>query len=823
MVTDKQVRKLFQFLLANRAIVRSARLTDMDEKTARKYRDLGKLPSEVAKAHAWVTRPNPFEAVWGEVRELLESNAGLQAKTIFEELQRRYPGCFADTQLRTLQRHIKRWRGKSGPPKEVFFTQVHEAGRLGASDFTSMIALGVTIQAQRFDHMVYHFVLTYSNWEAATICFSESFESLSEGLQNALWKLGGAPARHRTDRMSLAVNNGSDTKEFTRRYRSLLDYYRMTGEKIQAEQANENGDIEQRHRRFKQAVDQALMLRGSRDFGSRAEYDLFLKRLLDQLNAGRRGRLAEELGKLASLPARRLEACKRQPAKVDTSSLIHVERNSYSVPSRLIGESVDVRMYVEHLEVWYGQQLVERLPRLRGRDKHKVNYRHIIDWLVRKPGAFAQYRYRADLFPSSVFRMAYDDLRTQQNTYADKEYLKILYLAARQSESQVEAALRELLACEQPISVSAVEALLGNTSPSMNTYQRLVDGVQVELVDLTCFDVLFTDKEVQDDSGENGDREGTLGSGIAGVAPTDGAVGLRGAGSASGSGDAQLRALPIEPVRSGVSRAAPAEDRTSAAAIELAAGEDLRDVRPEAIADEGGAAGAESSRGGLRGPQGESVGVRQAGFGEDPSFVCVGARSGAAGAAGVVHDVQPAGAGAVGGEARPEAEPRVEAIGGLRGDPDRRPGLRATEPRGDGSVVYAAGGPLRTGQRVADEQLAILEMGGDFQRPNDDGSGHRPLGASQRDRGIEHAELSVGTRQERQGRRGGVGTSGINAGVVEQQVHKGADGGAWLRFAGRRCAPSTLRCARPHRRGKDLRVPRIVAGRWRSRGISNCR
>ena len=235
MVTDKQVRRLFQFLLDNRAIVRSARLTDMDEKTARKYRDLGKLPSEVAKAHAWVTRPNPFEAVWGEVRELLEGNAGLQAKTIFEELQRRYPGRFADTQLRTLQRHVKCWRGKSGPPKEVFFTQVHEAGRLCASDFTSMIALGVTIQGQRFDHMVYHFVLTYSNWEAATICFSESFESLSEGLQNALWKLGGAPARHRTDRMSLAVNNGSDTKEFTQRYRSLLDYYRMTGEKIQAE------------------------------------------------------------------------------------------------------------------------------------------------------------------------------------------------------------------------------------------------------------------------------------------------------------------------------------------------------------------------------------------------------------------------------------------------------------------------------------------------------------------------------------------------------------------------------------------------------------
>src|SRR5882724_11563702 len=218
MVTDKQVRDLFRLLLDSRSIVRAARLTDMDEKTARKYRDLGKLPSDVAKPHDWATRPNPFEAVWEEVVELLDGNSGLQAKTMFAELQRRHPGRFADSQLRTLQRHIKVWRATSGPPKEVFFAQVHEPGRLGASDFTSMNELNVAIQGQRFDHLVYHFVLTYSNWETATICFSESVESLSEGLQNALWELGGAPERHRSDRMSAAVNNLSERKEFTRRY-----------------------------------------------------------------------------------------------------------------------------------------------------------------------------------------------------------------------------------------------------------------------------------------------------------------------------------------------------------------------------------------------------------------------------------------------------------------------------------------------------------------------------------------------------------------------------------------------------------------------------
>jgi len=807
MVTDKQVRKLFQILLDDRSIVRAARLTDMDEKTARKYRDLGKLPKEVAKPHDWATRPNPFEAVWDEVRELLDGNAGLQAKTIFGELQRRYSGRFADNQLRTLQRHIKLWRATSGPPKEVFFTQVHEPGRLGASDFTSMNELGVTIQQQRFDHLVYHFVLTYSNWETATICFSESFESLSEGLQNALWQLGAVPERHRTDRMSLAVNNASDQKEFTQRYEGLMAHCGMTPEKIQAGHGNENGDIEQRHHRFKQAVDQALMLRGSRDFASRTDYDLFLKRLLDQLNAGRRERLAEELAKLRALPARRLEACKRSPARVDSGSLIHVERNVYSVPSRLIGERVDVRLYVEHLEVWYAQQLVERLPRLRGRDKDHVNYRHIIDWLVRKPGAFAMYKYRAALFPSSYFRMAYDDLLMRQNTYADKEYLTILKLAAHESESQVEAALRELLTREQPISASAVEALLGKLSLSSCSYQRLIEEVRIDAVDLSCFDVLFTDKEVPDENGESGGGEGTSGNAVARVAPADGAIELRGVGPASGTGDAQLRALLAEPVRPGMSGALAAEDRTPAAGIVLADGEDLRDVRPEAVADEGGATSAEPARGGLRGSQGESAGVRQAGLGEDAFVVRVGPRPGAQGPTGSLHDVQPVGAGTVGGEARPETEPGAEALGELRGFTDRRPGLRAAGPRGDGGLVHAAGRSLRAGQCVADEQPAVLEVGGDLQGPDDDCGRDRPPGSSQRDRGVEPVELPPGTCQEGEGQ--GVGVSGASiAARGSRSIREPAvgPGSAPRDFA----ALVPLRSARPHRRGMELRVLLIV-------------
>jgi hypothetical protein len=181
----------------------------MDIKTARKYLANSRPPSEQKAEREWRTRPDPFEQVWEEVRQKIDANPGLEAKTLFEALQRESPGEFADGQLRTLQRHIKRWRATEGPGREVFFGQKHVPGRLGQSDFTYMNELDILIGGQSFPHMLYHFVLTYSNWEDVTLCYSESFESLSEGLQDALWELGGVPLRHQTDRLSTAVNNMS--------------------------------------------------------------------------------------------------------------------------------------------------------------------------------------------------------------------------------------------------------------------------------------------------------------------------------------------------------------------------------------------------------------------------------------------------------------------------------------------------------------------------------------------------------------------------------------------------------------------------------------
>jgi Mu transposase-like protein len=494
MVTDHQVRRLRKLSNTEQNQEIAAAKAGMDPKTARKYLALNRQPSEIKRERHWRTRDDSFSDVWDQVRQQIEENPGLEAKTLFEWLQREYPGRYADGQIRTLQRRIKHWRATEGPTQEVYFGQKHEPGRLCASDFTHMTELAITIGGQTFEHLVYHFVLTYSNWETGTICYSESLESLSEGWQNAVWELGAVSAAHRTDSLSSAVNNMSNLEEFNRRYEGLMKYYGVKPQHTNAASPHENGDAEQSHHRFKRAVEQALLLRGSRDFTDLAEYAQFLKELFAQRNAGRRQRLAEELAVMRELPARRMESARRERVKVDSGSLIHVERNAYSVNSRLVGEKVEARVYLDHVEVWYGQKKVEDLPRLRGRSKHRVDYRHIIEWLVRKPRAFENYRYKEDLFPTSRFRMAYDALQEATPGRAVKEYLQILKLAADEGETAVDEALRELLEgkLETAIHAEAVRELLGRLDRIAP-----VTLVEVAAPDLAIFDALCREMVVR--------------------------------------------------------------------------------------------------------------------------------------------------------------------------------------------------------------------------------------------------------------------------------------------------------------------------------------
>jgi len=486
MVTDQQVRRLWMLINSEKTQATAAVKAGMDVKTARKYLTSGTLPSQCKVTHNWRTRQDPFKKVWLEIKDMVSANPGLEAKTVFEYLKLKYPNEYDDGQLRTLQRRIKQWRAQEGPSKEVFFPQTHYPGELCASDFTHTSKLGVTIRGEVFRHLLYHFTLTYSNWESGGVCFSESFESLSAGFQNALWQLGGVPLRHRLDRMSAAVNKDCNPEQFTRQYQALMRHYTIEPKRTNVASANENGDIEQRHYRLKKAIEQSLLLRGSRDFTSLGEYDEFLRGIFKQLNSGRLNRLKEELAVLRVLPHQRMDACKIIDKSVGPSSTIYVRNNTYSVHSRLIGENVRVKLYLDHIEVWHGQQMAERIPRMRGEGKHRIHYRHIIDWLVRKPGAFENYRYKSDMFPSSCFRIAYDTLRQRSPLQASKEYLKILYVAAKESEALVEHALQQLILENKPVSSEEIGRFIAQ---SRNI--PLPTDVTVEPVALEAYDELL--------------------------------------------------------------------------------------------------------------------------------------------------------------------------------------------------------------------------------------------------------------------------------------------------------------------------------------------
>ena len=492
MVTDQQVRRLFTVQNKYEHQYQAADVAGISGKTAHKYLKNGKLPSQCKVEHTWPTRQDPFAEDWVFVEQMLEdTQATLEAKTLFEYLQRAYPGRYHNGQLRTLQRRVKVWKALCGPSKEVFFSQHYEPGQWACSDFTSMNKLNITITRQPFEHLFYHFVLCYSNWQAGRICFSESFESLSLGIQDALWKLGGVPFLHRTDNLTSAVHKVGHPDIFTDKYRGLASHYDFESSKTNPASPHENGDVEKSNDLFKKAVDQSLIIRGSRDFDSVEDYEKFLQKIIDRMNQNCHKRFAQELEVLKELPNLRYDDYETKSCKVGRGGTIRLLHNTYSVHSRLVGETVKVRVYADTLEIWYAQRHIETLPRLRGENGHCINYRHHIDRLVRKPGAFENYCYKDDLFPTSQFRIAYDILRdTCSIRQASKEYLKILELAAKEDESLVNEALRLLINLEETMSFEKVKEFIDSKQKAPEP-----TDVYIEPVDINYYDMLFETPE----------------------------------------------------------------------------------------------------------------------------------------------------------------------------------------------------------------------------------------------------------------------------------------------------------------------------------------
>jgi transposase InsO family protein len=416
-ITDLQVNR-YKELRSQHSQEAAAVKAGISVASARRVESAVMLPSQRSPRH-WRTRTDPLAAVWdADVLPMLEGAPSLMAVTVLEELQRRHPERFPDSILRTLQRRLSQWRAEHGGEREIFFAQEHPPGRLGLSDFTVADELNITLCGMAFPHRLYQFALAHSGWRHARVVLGgESFQSLAAGLQDALWMAGGVPQEHRTDSLSAAFNNLAERETLTTRYEELCEHYGMRPTRNNLGVSHENGAIESRQGSLKRTLDQGLLLRGSREFADLAAYEQFLAETVRRLNA-RCARLWEaERASLKRLPARRTADFEEVDARVSKFGVFTAKRVLYTVPSRLCGHRLKVRLHSAHLEAWLGGVKVFECDRLypSATDRHpkRIDWRHMLPGLKRKPGAFARWVLRDAMFPRSEYAQAWQQISEQ--------------------------------------------------------------------------------------------------------------------------------------------------------------------------------------------------------------------------------------------------------------------------------------------------------------------------------------------------------------------------------------------------------------------------
>jgi hypothetical protein len=451
-----------------------------------------RLPSQRKKPHGR-RRPDPLAGVWqSEIVPLLEATPGLRAVAIFEELCRRHPEL--DPRVRrTLERRIAQWRALNGPNRDVIFRQEHPPGRMGLSDFTDMSGLGITIAGEPLDHRLYHFRLPFSGFEHAHVVLGgESFVALAEGLQDALWTLGGAPQQHRSDSLSAAFRNidRAAQEDLTRRYAALCAHYRMTPTRNNAGLAHENGAIESPHGHLKKTLHDQLLLRGSRDFAGLDAYRQFVDEVVGRHNARRRKLIEIERAALTLLPPQRTTDYEEAIVTVTASGGFTLRKVFYTVPSRLMGHRLRVRLYDDRLECFLGTTRLLALRRGRSPDHrkraHVVDYRHVIHALRRKPMALLNLVYRDQLFPRRAYARAFEKLLAERgDRHACRTMVGLLALAHDR-------------ACEAELAALIDTDLAAGALPDLDRLgehfrpKTVVPVVAVDLAPLAAYDELTT-------------------------------------------------------------------------------------------------------------------------------------------------------------------------------------------------------------------------------------------------------------------------------------------------------------------------------------------
>jgi Mu transposase, C-terminal domain len=486
--------RLFMKLRQENTTEAAAAKAAISRATAYRIKRDPRLPSQKTKPRGR-RRPDPLEHIFdAEVVPLLKAAPGIRPVAIYEELLRRHPE-IGDGVRRTLERRVRSWRAVHGEDQEVIFRQVHEPGQLGLSDFTDMSGLNVTIAGQPLDHLLYHFRLVYSGFEHAHVILGgESFVALAEGLQNALWSLGGAPRSHRSDSLSAAFRNlDADAKaDLTRRYEELCVHYQMTPTRNNKGVAHENGSIESSHGHLKSAILDALLMRGSRDFEDLGAYRACIDEIVGRRNARHDKRIDAERACLQQLPQRRATDFEEVVVRVSRTGGFTLRKVFYSVPSRLIGHRLRVRLFDDRLDVFIGGTRLMTLPRGRGRPDGKhdqvVNYRHVIHSLRQKPMALLQLVYRDKLFPRQEYRRTFEALLERLgDKQACRIAVELLALAhERGCERELAERLGEMLEAGDLPDMAALRARFAPNPArlpsvsvrlaSLDSYEALIDA-----------------------------------------------------------------------------------------------------------------------------------------------------------------------------------------------------------------------------------------------------------------------------------------------------------------------------------------------------------
>ena len=458
LITIKQVEIYMIARKANCTQILAAAKSGISERSGREIENGGRRPGDMVRK--WQTRDDPLFNVWeDDLVPLLSKTPALTPITLLELLQQRYPEQYPDSVLRTLQRRVKKWKALFGPEKEVMFRQEHEAGRLGLSDFTTLKNITVTINGAPLKHLLYHFRLAYSGWSYMMVVLGgESYTALAEGLQEALWRLGGSPREHRTDSLSAAFKNLSkdEAQDITLRYENFCLHYNMHASRNNPGVSHENGSIESPHGHLKRRIIQAFLLRGSYDFSSIKEYQIWIEGVACQHN--RRNAKAVNIDKeaLQLLPNYKAADYTELSASVTTSSTIAVRRVTYTVPSRLQGETLRIHLYQDRLVCYLGSTHIITLERIHTtgtkRGRH-VDYRHVIKSLARKPQAFRYSRIRDDLLPNQDYKKIWEHVdKNMTSKNACKFIVGLLHLAAEKDcEEALANEVLAIIAAEKPL------------------------------------------------------------------------------------------------------------------------------------------------------------------------------------------------------------------------------------------------------------------------------------------------------------------------------------------------------------------------------------